>query len=192
MGLALIDHLRRRPTPEQVVHDHSEDVLRLLRRMFGPSADVDDVFQAVFVEVIRSLPAFKGKAKLRTWIHRIALNVAYQEMRMRYREREVRSTDDLDTLPLLDVEGERSFERAEQRRMLYAGLEELSPKKRLAVILHDIEGHTLKEIAEMTGRPLQTVASQVRAGRAELADWFVRQGRLEEEAAERRKIGVAR
>lgn len=176
--MALIE-LFRRPTPDQVVREHSADVLRLLRRIFGPNADVDDVFQAAFVEVIRSLPAFKGEAKLKTWIHRIVLNVAYQEMRMTYREREVRSNDDVETLVIDDPEGERNFERAEQRKMIYEGLGELSPKKRLAVILHDIEGCTLKEISETTGRPLQTVASQVRAGRAELADWFARRASME-------------
>jgi RNA polymerase sigma-70 factor (ECF subfamily) len=176
--VALIE-LFRRPTPDQVVRQHSADVLRLLRRIFGPHADVDDVFQAAFVEVIRSLPAFKGEAKLKTWIHRIVLNVAYQEMRMTYREREVRSNDDVETLVIDDPDGERNFERAEQRKMIYEGLRELSPKKRLAVILHDIEGCTLKEISETTGRPLQTVASQVRAGRAELADWFARRASME-------------
>ncbi|MEQ8982022.1 MAG: sigma-70 family RNA polymerase sigma factor, partial [Deltaproteobacteria bacterium] len=75
--------------PDQVVRDHAEDVAKQLRRIFGPSADIDDVFQAVFVEVIRSLDKFRGKSKLKTWIHRITLNVAYQEMRMQYREREV-------------------------------------------------------------------------------------------------------
>jgi len=185
--------LFRRPTPEQVVRDHSADVLRLLRRIFGPHADVDDVFQAVFVEVIRSLPAFKGEAKLKTWIHRITLNVAYQEMRMQYKEREVRATDDFETLPLIaDPQSVDVFERAEQRRMLYEGLRELSPKKRFAVILHDIEGCTLKEIAETTGRPLQTVASQVRAGRAELADWFARRGTLEEKQTQTKKVGASR
>jgi RNA polymerase sigma-70 factor, ECF subfamily len=184
--------LMRRPTPEQVVREHSADVLRLLRRIFGPNIDVDDVFQAVFVEVIRSLPAFKGEAKLKTWIHRITLNVAYQEMRVNYREREVRSTDDLETLAVDDPEGARSFERAEQRKMLYEGLKELSPKKRFAVILHDIEGHTLKEISEMTGRPLQTVASQVRTGRAELADWFARREAADKTEILSRRAGVTR
>ncbi len=170
--MALIDHFRPRPSPEEVVREHSEDVLRLLRRMFGPRADIDDVFQAVFVEVIRSLPAFKGRSKLKTWIHRITLNVAYQEMRFQYREREVRSGEELETLNLHDPTTDSDRERAELRRVLYTGLQALDPKKRMAVVLHDVEGHTLKEISEMLGRPLQTVASQVRAGRSELCAWY--------------------
>lgn len=157
--------------PEQVVRDHAEDVAKQLRRIFGPTADIDDVFQAVFVEVIRSLGSFRGKSKLKTWIHRITLNVAYQEMRMQYREREVRSQADLDLIACGD-DVEHGYAANESRRKLYQGLSTLDPKKRLAVILHDIEGYTLKEVGEAVGRPLQTVASQVKSGRAELAAWF--------------------
>ena len=175
--------------PEQVVRDHKDDVARQLKRIFGPSADIDDVFQAVFVEVIRSLPSFRGKSKLRTWIHRITLNVAYQEMRMQYREREVRSQADIE---LIAVGGdlETGYDETESRRMLYRGLEKLDPKKRIAVTLHDIEGYTLKEIGEQLGRPLQTVASQVRAGRAQLASWFEEQHRQRRARVEVQEVQV--
>lgn len=162
--------------PEQVVRDHAPTVAKQLRRIFGPTADIDDVFQAVFVEIIRSLDGFEGKSKLKTWIHRITLNVAYQEMRMQYREREARSLADID---LIAVGGDHEgrYDHDESRRMLYRGLQQLDPKKRLAVVLHDIEGYTLKEVGEAVGRPLQTIASQVRTGRAELAAWFEQQNR---------------
>lgn len=169
MALALIDHLRRKPRPEDVVRDHGRHVARLLYRLFGPDADIEDVYQAVFVEVLRSLPAFKGTAKLSTWIHRITLNVAYQEMRMQYRERAVRSSDDPETVLATVPAAGCAFDRADARRQLYDGLATLDAKKRIAVLLHDVEGYTLKEVGEQLGRPLQTVASQVRSGRAELA-----------------------
>ena len=147
--MALISHLRRKPSPEEVVKTHAPQVMRHLRRIFGPHADVDDVFQAVFVEILRSLPRFRGDAQLKTWIHRITLNVAYQ------------ARDDI--------------ARSESLGTLYRALSSLEPKKRLPVILHDIEGHTLKEVGELLGRPLQTVASQVRTGRKELAHWYAEQ-----------------
>ena len=46
-----------RPSPEQVVREHGPTVHRQLERIFGPHADVDDVFQNVFIEVLRSLPS---------------------------------------------------------------------------------------------------------------------------------------
>lgn len=170
--MALIDRLRRRATPEEVVQEHGRHVARLLYRLFGPGADIDDVYQAVFVEVLRSLPAFRGHAKLSTWIHRIALNVAYQEMRMQYRERAVRCSDDPEPL-IADLTDEcDGYAQADSRRALYAGLASLDAKKRIVVLLHDVEGYTLKEIGEQLGRPLQTVASQVRTGRAQLAHFM--------------------
>lgn len=167
--MALIDRLRRRPRPEEVVRDHGRHVARLLYRLFGPDADIEDVYQAVFVEVLRSLPAFKGRAKLSTWIHRITLNVAYQEMRVQYRERAVRCAGDPELLIADTPAAGCAFDRSDARRALYRGLERLDAKKRIAVLLHDVEGYTLKEVGEQLGRPLQTVASQVKSGRAELA-----------------------
>lgn len=166
--MALMD-LFHRPTPTEIVEEHGPSVLAQLRRTFGPRADVDDVFQAVFVEVLRSLPRFRGHASLRTWIHRITLNVAYQEMRHHYRARATSPLDEVDE-PCSTQDMEEELAQAEAGRRLYEALDELDPKKRMAVILHDIEGLTLREIGEQLGRPLQTVATQVRTGRAELAE----------------------
>lgn len=174
--MALIDHLRRRPVPEEVVKAHGRHVARLLYRLFGPDADIDDVYQAVFVEVLRSLPAFRGHAKLSTWIHRIALNVAYQEMRLQYRERAVRCPGDPEVVIADMPDQSDGFAQADSRRALYDSLCQLDAKKRIVVLLHDVEGYTLKEIGEQLGRPLQTVASQVKTGRAELARFMAEHG----------------
>jgi RNA polymerase sigma-70 factor (ECF subfamily) len=173
VAVALIDRLFGRPAPEHLVREHGPSVHRQLQRLFGPRADIDDVFQAVMVEVLRSLPAFEGRAPIGAWIRRITLHVAYQEMRVRCREREFASEVELDGLRSAD-DPEAELVRRRELEALYAALETLSPKKRIAVVLHDIEGHTLQEIADALGRPLQTVASQVRAGRAELAELFAR------------------
>ncbi|MBI3179647.1 MAG: RNA polymerase sigma factor SigE, partial [Deltaproteobacteria bacterium] len=43
----------RKPSPEEVVRDHAPQVYRQLCRIFGPRSDVDDLFQMVFIEVLR-------------------------------------------------------------------------------------------------------------------------------------------
>lgn len=171
--MALIDRLFGARSADALVREHGPAVARLLRRVLGPRADIDDVFQAVFVEVVRSLPTFTGRAQLGTWIHRVTLNVAYQEMRSRYRERaRLDDGEGLDELASGAEDAEGAVLRAESIRRVYEGLETLDPRRRIAVILHDLEGRPLREVAELLDRPLQTVASQVKVGRAELARWF--------------------
>ncbi|MDP2339874.1 MAG: RNA polymerase sigma factor [Deltaproteobacteria bacterium] len=157
------------PTPAEVVREHGPAVLSRLRRMFGVHAEIDDTFQQVMLEVVRGLPAFAGRSELSTWIHRITLNVAYQRMRRSYRAAGVVALDSVTEPQSDDADALTLLERAESARLLHACLEMLPPKRRVAVVLHDIEGLTLKAIGEHIGSPLQTVASQLKAGRAELA-----------------------
>jgi RNA polymerase sigma-70 factor, ECF subfamily len=167
--VSLFGQLLNRPTADEVVRDNAAMVYRQLRRIFGPQADVDDAFQAVFVEVLRSLPTFAGRAKLSTWIRRITWNVAYQEMRLTYRQPKTTGYDDRIATPGGDEDAEARAASQESRRRLYHALDSLEPKERLAVVMHDIEGCTLKEISRASGRPLQTIASQLHAGRARIA-----------------------
>jgi RNA polymerase sigma-70 factor, ECF subfamily len=155
-----------RPRPEEILREHGPHVRGLLYRLFGPDGDVEDLFQDVFVEVLRALPTFAGRAKLSTWIHRVALNVAYQEMRRRSVRRRV---DVVATAESAHVAGDAHAERNQAAQRVHAALACLPPKQRLAVALHDLQGMTLREIADAAGLPLQTVATQVRAGRARLA-----------------------
>ncbi len=150
----------------RVAQEHGPAVYRRLKRIFGPEADVDDAYQSVFVEVLRSLPSYAGRARLGAWIRRITYNVAYQEMRLRYRQPElVELKDAAASCDDPSVE----LERREAMRMVYRALGELTPSLRLVLVLHDIEGLTLKEISIATGRPVPTVASRLAAARAGLA-----------------------
>ena len=167
--MSFIGNLFQRPTADQVVRDHAPMVLRQLRRIFGPQADVDDVFQSVFVEVIRSLPTFAGRSKLSTWIRRITWNVAYQEMRLSYRQPKTTGFDEADRAHSRTNDAETKAATRECMRRLYVALERLDPKEHLAVVMHDIEGCTLKEISRALGKPLQTIASQLHTGRARIA-----------------------
>lgn len=157
----------RQPTPREVVEAHGPAVYAHLRRIFGPDADVDDVFQQVFEEVLKSLPRFQGRSKLRTWIYRITVNVAYQEMRLQYRRPAAVPLDEAHE-PEDPHDLEADLDARAAKALLYDCLEELSPKLRMVVVLRDIEGKTLPEIAEQLGRPLPTVVSQSKTARTQL------------------------
>src|SRR3954470_5165259 len=145
------------------------EVARNLHRMLGPGrGDLDDVLQEVFIEVFRSIARFRGDSKVSTWLYRVCVNVALQRLRKRKRRNEVSTDDVVEPAP---SDGGETPERApDNRRRLdavYLILDELSPKKRVVFILHEIEGREPKEIAGIVGAPVLTVRTRLHYARKE-------------------------
>ena len=151
------------PSMRTVFDEHARYVLRTLRHLGVRDADVEDVAQEVFVTVHRKLPEFEGRSKLRTWLYAICLRVASDHRRRAYVVRE-RATDN----PPVDT-GERSGDEAdtslESRAFVLQLLGELDDDKRAVLVLYEIEGLTMREVAEVVGCPLQTAYSRLHAAR---------------------------
>jgi RNA polymerase sigma factor (sigma-70 family) len=143
-------------------------VYNLARRMVRTPEDAEDVLQETFLEVVRSIRAYRGEGHLWGWIRRIAASKAL----MRIRRREVRAEEAFDeevaagTAPVpmaarLDLE--RAFER-------------LSETSRAVVWLHDVEGYTHEEIAEMMGKTVSFSKSQLARAHARLRGLLAEEG----------------
>jgi RNA polymerase sigma-70 factor (ECF subfamily) len=159
---------------------HRGDVTRLVYRVIGPSADVEDVVQDVFVHVYRSLPRFRGDSKFSTWLYRLTVNVARMHLR-RGRSRPRFADVPVPEAPRdgLPIETpDRQAERAERVAALYRLLEDLSEKKRTVLVLHDFEGVAAKEIAGMVEAPVLTVRTRLFYARKELYAAIARDPRL--------------
>lgn len=59
---------------DRLVEDHRSLVYHVIVRVVGDRRVHDDLFQEVFLNVVRSLPTFRGRSKLSTWIASIAIN----------------------------------------------------------------------------------------------------------------------
>ena len=148
---------------------HKNDVARLVYRMLNAPADLEDVVQEVFVQVFRSLKDFRGQAKFSTWLHRVTVNVVLMHRRSA-RSRPVLTEeipgelvgDELQTLPDEDVE------RRERMRAFQRLLAKLADKKRVVFVLHELEGMSPAEIAEVVGAPVLTVRTRLFYARREL------------------------
>jgi RNA polymerase sigma-70 factor (ECF subfamily) len=154
----------------QLFARHRGDVARIVFRMLGPSADVEDVVQEVFLNVYRSLPSFRGESKFSTWLYRLATNVTRMHLRRgrsrpRFADVEVPESPRDNAPP--DTPDEH-VDRAERVRALYRLLEKLSDKKREVLVLHDLEGVAAKEIAEIARIPVLTVRTRLFYARKEL------------------------
>ena len=129
--------------------------------------EVEDIVQEVFSEVFRSLPSFQGRSSFTTWLYRITARASYRYLRRRgprlpppelHAER-VEATED----PRHDAE------TRERHARTLAILERLSPKKRLVLAMHDLEGREAGEIAQLVGAPLLTVRTRLFYARREFA-----------------------
>lgn len=144
---------------------YREDVLRTLYRVLGPDADLEDALQDVFIEVYRSIPKFRGQAKITTWLYRVCVNVGLQKIRRNKRRPEGYSTLRED---LPDHETPmRALERKDSSRVVYALLDTIAPKKRMVFILNEIMGMNAKEISAIVGANVLTVRTRLHYARKE-------------------------
>jgi RNA polymerase sigma-70 factor (ECF subfamily) len=163
---------------------HRGDVARLVFRLLGPSGDVEDVVQEVFVHVFRSLPRFRGDSKFSTWLYRLTTNVT--KMHLRRGRSRPRFTDQ--PLPDTAVPEEESgpehiTERTRRIRALHRLLDDLSEKKRTVLVLHDLQGVAPKEIATIVDAPIMTVRTRLFYARKELYAAIAEEPSLSQEVA---------
>jgi RNA polymerase sigma-70 factor (ECF subfamily) len=154
---------------------HFQFVWRCLRSLGVRDDALDDALQDVFVVVHDKLHLFDGKANLRTWIYGIALRVArrYRERTAKDARKFVSSTEsgdddpgeELDALSGRTGDLERELDTSERLALARRALEMLDDEKREAFVLACVEQMSAPEIAEITGLPLNTVYSRIRAAR---------------------------
>jgi len=147
---------------------HRADVARLVYRMMGPSADMEDIVQEVFLQVHRSIGEFRGQAKFSTWLHRVTVNVVLMARRAA-RSRPV-LTGEAPTEYEPDA-GLPPDEDAMRRRRIEAFrrlIDRLPEKKRDVFLMHEIAGMSPAEIAEKVKAPVLTVRTRLFYARREL------------------------
>jgi len=140
-------------------------VFTLCRHLTRSAADAEDATQETFVALLRALPTFRGESSLGTFVHRIAMRVA-----IRQRERSVRHADLRVEPPPATTAGQADpVEAGEDRRRLWAALEQLSLEHRTVIALFAVDGLGHKEIAAVLGIPEGTVWSRLHLARKRLA-----------------------
>lgn len=178
---------RRRPAPvdEQRLVEHAlagdagaarrvldhvgPSVLHTVRGVLGRTdPDVDDLVQDSLFALLEALPAFRGDSRLRTFATRITTKIAMSTLRRRYRRSE----------PVLGdpgaVEGPVDLDAAllagERMALVRMGLARLPRPQGEALMLRWMLGHSLAEVAAITGAPVNTVRSRLRLGRNALVE----------------------
>lgn len=160
----------------ELVGRYQDKVFTVVYGQIGAREDALDLTQEVFIKAHSAIRRFREDAVFYTWLYRIAVNACIDYLRRRKRTQEPFSLDGevlaecgyepVDESPFTNPE--RMLENKELRAHLRRAIESLSEPLRVAVLMHDVEGLSQKEIADLLRCPLGTVKSRIQRGRMEL------------------------
>ena len=152
---------------ERVYRSYEGMVYSLARRICRTAEDAEDVLQETFLEICRSIGKFRGTGpgSLTAWVKRVAASKAF----MRVRREKYRDTDELiEDGPVAGRLGEDVGLQLD----LESALARLPEMSRAVVWLHDVEGYTHEDIAEMMDRTVSFSKSQLARAHKRLRDWL--------------------
>jgi len=147
---------------ESLYRAHSVAVYALCRRMLGDEVTARELVQDIFVRAWEKLTSFRGQSSLATWLHRLGVNVVLEHLRSTKRDSSRLIEGDDTTF------GSRSsYAQIDARIDIDSALAHLPGGARTVFVLHDVEGYSHDEIAQMTGIAPGTARAQLwRARRA--------------------------
>jgi RNA polymerase sigma-70 factor (ECF subfamily) len=141
-------------------------VHRALYRILGSNREIEDLLQDTFIEIYRAVHSFRGDSSLSRWCQTIAIRVAYLAIsRRRPPAVELALVEDS---VASDTDVRRHVQVREAARRLYAALDRIEAKQRIAFALAAIDGKSLAEVAELTHSSVFAVKTRVWRARREL------------------------
>ncbi|GAB4242683.1 MAG: sigma-70 family RNA polymerase sigma factor [Ekhidna sp.] len=126
----------------------SQGIIHKVSRMYCDNEEHrKDLFQEILIQLWNSYPSFRGEAKFSTWMYRVAINVAIQDLRKTKKKQELFDQESEFT----DVEDDLPSEHQEEKlKHLYRAIANLNKVEKAIVMLH-LEGKMNEEIAEIIG-----------------------------------------
>ena len=146
---------------ERLYRRHADRVMGLCVRMTRDRREAEELVQDVFVRVWEKLGSFQGRSAFSTWLHRVTVNTVIERLRgqRRWRERHDGAADP-------DAAPDTAFARAAGADVdLERAIARLPEQARMVFLLHDVDGHKHREIAEMTGLAVGTSKAHLHRAR---------------------------
>ena len=142
---------------EKIVREQGRELLAVARRLLRNDDDAREAVQDAFVSAFRSCRRFEGSSRISTWLHRIVVNACLMRLRTQRRRVEVPIEDWLPRF-LPDGHHETSFvdwsnaahamiEQEETCALVRRCIDQLPESHRTVLLMHDIEGISVDEIA---------------------------------------------
>jgi RNA polymerase sigma-70 factor (ECF subfamily) len=142
-----------------IVERHRRAVYQLCSRFVGNHEDASDLTQDVFLRAYRALSRFKGDSSLKTWLHRISVNVCLNKLSLKTPKNEP-----IDETVHVDVRTESPSDRVlrdERAAQVRAAIARLPRKQRATLILRMYHDLSHQEIADTLGSSVGAVKANV-------------------------------
>lgn len=159
-----------------------DHVVRWLRVLRAPEADIEDLAQDVFLVVRRRLPDFDGR-NIAGWLHRIAHRQVIQHRRKKWLKRVMRSNvpNGIESLAANAMLADARLALKEKQRLLENLLSRMSEKRRIVFVLFEVEGYSGEEIADILDVPVNTIWTRLFHARKDFFTFLAQQERSQRE-----------
>jgi RNA polymerase sigma-70 factor (ECF subfamily) len=147
-----------------LVRRHQDRLWAVALRTLGDREEAADALQDALLSAYRSAATYRGESKVTTWLHRIVVNACLDRVRRSKARPTVPMPEGRDPADPRDALGDR-----ETALEIEAALANLPEEQRVALVLVDVHGMPVDDVAAVLGVPAGTVKSRCSRGRARLA-----------------------
>jgi RNA polymerase sigma-70 factor (ECF subfamily) len=161
---------------DELVRRYQERIYATVYHMTSNHEDANDLAQEAFIKAFQALKSFKGGSSFYTWVYRIAVNKTINFLKQRKNRAQMSLNDldfnaehDPDLVALIsDKTPRREVGLTELQEKLNVAMQKLSEPHRLVVTLHDVQGLSHEEIADIMDCNIGTVRSRLFYARQQL------------------------
>lgn len=141
---------------DEVIELYANTVYRLAYSYTHSKTDSDDIFQEVFLRLIKSAPVFQSEEHRKFWLIRVTINCCKSMLRSSWRQK---------SMPLEEAPAAVTIPFSDEHSDLRDALGKLTPHYRTAIHLYYYEDMSIKEIAKATGSLESTIRSRLHRAR---------------------------
>ena len=149
---------------KEIVERYQSKVFSIIYGILRNHNDAEDIAQQVFSKIYFSIGNFDFRSSLLTWIYKITVNECYDYLRKKRVRKLVYESDFSEDDALLMENSQTAMDQSapvdetlQRRDLLMKMLSKLSEEDRTLILLKEVEGHSVEELAQMTGMNENTI-----------------------------------
>ena len=157
-----------------LVEKYKDKVYNTVLSILQNAEEAEDITQEVFIQVFTSINNFRGNSSLSTWIYKISITKAFEQIRFKKRKKRFAFLINLfnkknETIEIPDFYHPGVIlEQKENSKILFQAIENLNEKQKKTYILHNIEGLSYKKISKITGFSIGSIESLIHRAKKKL------------------------